>query len=130
MPRFNQGVLALVLLVGFVFQWDWVIPAFAVILFTGAAFGAKWGLFLRIYRDLIAPRLAAPTEFEDPRPPRFAAAIGVAFLGVATAALGLGLEPVAWTLALIVAALAALAAITSICVGCEIYVHLQRRRAR
>lgn len=129
MPRFNQGVLALALLVGFVLRWDWMIPAFAVILFTGAAFGPRYGLFLRIYRDLVAPRLGPPHELEDPRPPRFAAAIGTVFLALGTGAVFVGLGLVAWTLALVVAALAALAATTGICVGCELYVRLQRARS-
>ena len=36
----------------------------------------------------------------------------------------------AWTLALIVAALAGLAAVTGICVGCEMYLWLARLRGR
>ncbi len=128
MPRFNQGVLAIALLVGFVMRWDWVVPAFAVILFTGAAFGPRFGLFLRIYRDLLAPRLGPPRELEDPRPPRFAAWIGTVFLALGTGALLVGLDVVGWALGLAVAVLAALAATTGICVGCEIYVRLQRAR--
>jgi hypothetical protein len=65
---------------------------------------------------------------EDPRPPRFAAAIGVLFLGAATIALVAGAPGLAWVLALIVAVLAGLAAITGICVGCEVYLVLARRR--
>ncbi|MGI8792950.1 MAG: DUF4395 domain-containing protein, partial [Acidimicrobiales bacterium] len=86
-PRFNQGVLTLALLVGFLFDARVVIPLFAVVLFIGAAFGAQYGPFLRIYGQFIKPRLAPPTELEDPRPPRFAATIGVGFLGTASIAL-------------------------------------------
>ncbi len=128
MPRFNQGVLAVGLLAGFVLRWDWMIPAFAVILFAGAAFGPRFGLFLRIYRDLVAPRLGPPRELEDPRPPRFAATLGTVFLALGTGALLLGLDLVAWALGLVVAVLAALAATTGICVGCELYVRLKRAR--
>lgn len=127
-PRFNQGVLAVALLAGFVFRWDVVIPVFAVVLFLGAAFGSSFNPFLALFRYVIAPRLDPPTEMEDPRPPRFSAALGVAFLAVATAALGIGLGAVAWVFALVVAVAAALAATTGICVGCEIYGRLQQRR--
>jgi hypothetical protein len=127
-PRFNQSVLSIALIVGFVFQWWYVAPIFAVVLFLGAAFGPRYGPFLRIYAQFIKPRLAPPSELEDPRPPRFAATIGVIFLSAATVCFALGLDPVGWVLSLIVAALAALSAITGICVGCEVYLWVARRR--
>jgi hypothetical protein len=127
-PRTNQAVLAVALLVGFLLDWRPVIPVFAAVLFLGAAFGPRYGPVLRFYADVIRPRLAPPAELEDPRPPRFAAAVGVVFLGAASAALLAGATGVAWVLALVVAALAGLAATTGICVGCEMYVAIARRR--
>lgn len=127
-PRFNQGVLTVALLMGFLFDLRPVVPAFAAVLFLGAAFGPAYGPFLRLFAQVIKPRLAPTAELEDPRPPRFAAAVGVVFLVSATAAFATGLPGLAWTLALVVAALAGLAATTGICVGCEIYVLLARRR--
>jgi hypothetical protein len=105
-----------------------VVPLFAVVLLLGAAFGAKYGPFLRLYAEAIKPRLAPPAELEDPRPPRFAAAVGVVFLTGATLAFAAGASGLGWTLALIVAALAGLSAVTGICVGCEIYLLVARRR--
>ena len=102
-------------------------PLFAVVLFAGAVFGSRYGPFLRLYAEFIKPRLVPPTELEDPRPPRFAAAVGVVFLTAATIAFVLGAGVVGWVLALIVAALAGLSAITGICVGCEIYLVFARR---
>jgi hypothetical protein len=127
-PRFNQAVLAGALLLGFVFDARWVVPVFAVVLFLGAAFGPRYGPFLRLYAEVIRPRLSPPAELEDPRPPRFAAAVGVGFLLAATVAFGLGAVAVGWALALIVAGLAALAAVTGICVGCEIWLRYARWR--
>ena len=127
-PRFNQGVLTVALLVGFVLDLRWIPPAFAVVLFLGAAFGPAYGPFLRLYAEAIKPRLAAPRELEDPRPPRFAAAVGVLFLAGATISFAAGAVGLGWVLALIVAALAGLAAVTGICVGCEIYLVVARRR--
>lgn len=132
-PRFNQGVLTVALLLGFLLDGAWsgarlVAPIFAVVLFLGAAFGARYGPFLRLYAELIKPRLQPPAELEDPRPPRFAATVGVLFLGAATVAFALGAVGVGWVLALIVAVLAGLAATTGLCVGCEIYVFFARRR--
>lgn len=127
-PRFNQAVLTLALLVGFLADLELVVPVFAGVLFLGAAFGPRYGPFLRLYADVIRPRLAPPAELEDPRPPRFAAAIGVAFLVAASIAFVAGAPGVGWSLALVVAALAGLAAVTGICVGCEVYLFLARRR--
>jgi len=105
-----------------------VIPVWAAVLFVGAAFGPRYGPFLRLYATALRPRLSPPSELEDPRPPRFAATIGTVFLTAATVALLAGLGGLAWGLALIVAALAGLAATTGICVGCEVYVLLARAR--
>lgn len=127
-PRFNQAVLTVALLGAFLVDARVVVPVFAVVLLLGAAFGPRYGPFLRLYAEVIKPRLAPPADLEDPRPPRFAAAVGVVFLTAATVAFAAGSAAVGWTLALIVAALAGLAAVTGICVGCEIYVLLARRR--
>lgn len=127
-PRCNQGVLAVALLGGFLADARWVVPTWAVVLFLGAAFGPRYGPFLRLYAEVVRPRLRPPRELEDPRPPRFAAAVGVLFLGAAAVAFASGAVGLGWALALVVAALAGLAAATGICVGCEVYLFLARRR--
>ena len=127
-PRTNQAVLACALVLGFLTGQWLVVPVFAVVLFLGAAFGPKWGPILRMYSSLIKPRLSPPHELEDPRPPRFAATVGVVFLGASSIAFVLGAPVVGWTLGLIVAVLAAAAATTGLCIGCEMYVLLVRLR--
>lgn len=127
-PRFNQAVLATALLVAFLLDWRPVVPVFAAVLFLGAAFGPRYGPFLRFYAEVVRPRLAPPAELEDPRPPRFAASVGVVVLAAATLAFWVGSAGVGWALALLVAALAALSATTGICVGCQIWLFAARRR--
>jgi phosphate/sulfate permease len=129
-PRTNQAVLASGLAVGFLVGWWPVAPLFAVVLCLGVAFGPRWNPVLLAYRHVVAPRLKPPEELEDPRPPRFAAAVGVVFLVAATAAFLLGANALGWTLSLLVAALAALAATTGLCVGCEVYLMARRLRRR
>lgn len=79
-----------------------------------------------LYRRLIQPRLAPPTDLEDPRPPRFAQGVG---LFVTTMGLVLHLAGVPWTLP-IAAALAFVAAflnaVFGLCLGCQLYLLLQR----
>jgi len=127
-PRFNQAMLTLGLLAGFVFDWKPIVPALGVVLLLGAAFGPRYGPFLRLYAQVIRPRLAPPTELEDPRPPRFAATVGVIFLSAATVAFAAGAATLGWGLAMVVAVLAGLSATTGICVGCEMWLFVARRR--
>lgn len=127
-PRFNQGALTVALLAAFVLDVPAVVPVFALVLFLGAAFGPRYGPFLRLYADVVRPRLGPPAELEDPRPPRFAAVVGTVFLTASTIAFLAGATGVGWALALLVAALAGLAATTGICVGCELWLLWARRR--
>ena len=127
-PRFNQAVLATALLLGFLADWRPVVPIFALVLLAGTTLGPKYGPFLALYAKVIRPRLGPPKEMEDPRPPRFASAVGVIFLTAGSLAFAAGAPGLGWGLALIVAALAALSAVTGICVGCEIYLLAARRR--
>ena len=84
---------------------------------------APWGV---VFRRLIRPRLAPPTEWEDPRPPRFAQGVG---LVVVTVGIVLHLLGVPWALPIATAAafLAAfLNAAFGLCLGCQLYLVLQR----
>lgn len=84
---------------------------------------APWGV---LYRRVIQPRLSPPTEFEDPRPPRFAQGVGLFVTGVG---LLLHLAGVPWALP-IAAAMAFVAAflnaVFGLCLGCQLYLLLQR----
>ncbi|MBW3582640.1 MAG: DUF4395 domain-containing protein [Euryarchaeota archaeon] len=131
-PRFNQGVTALLLVVAFVADLPLLVPVVGVVLGAGAFFGPKANLWGQLFTKGVRPlfRLGAPKKLKDPAPPRFAMTLGFVFLAAATAALyllsgALGLW-LGWGLALAVAALAGLAAATDICVGCEVYVLLLR----
>ncbi|RWR16109.1 DUF4395 domain-containing protein [Microbacterium enclense] len=84
---------------------------------------APWGV---LYRRVVQPRLAPPTEFEDPRPPRFAQGVG---LLVTAVGLLLHLAGVPWALPIAAAAAfiaAFLNAAFGLCLGCQLYLVLQR----
>ncbi|WES65826.1 DUF4395 domain-containing protein [Microbacter sp. GSS18] len=84
---------------------------------------APWGA---LYRAAVQPRLTPPTEFEDPRPPRFAQGVG---LFVTAIGLVLQLVGVPWALP-IAAAMAFIASFLNaafgLCLGCQLYLLLQR----
>jgi hypothetical protein len=122
-PRFNQSVVAVLTALAFAIDRPWIV-AFAAIILTLSAFGPPWLAALsRLYVTLVRPLVDpdGPTEFEPAAPPRFAQRIGAGFLVAATAMFVAGFPLVAWSLTLIVTALAALAATTRICVGCILY---------
>lgn len=84
---------------------------------------APWAL---LFRRVVRPRLSPPTELEDPRPPRFAQGVGLAVVGVG---LALHLGGVPWALPIATAAAfvaAFLNAAFGFCLGCQIYLVLQR----
>jgi hypothetical protein len=106
-------------------------PAFLLLLAIALLF--LWGVlsprtapWAVLYRTVVAPRLAPPTELEDPRPPRFAQGVG---LFVATVGLVLHVFGVPWALT-IAAAMAFVAAflnaVFGLCLGCQLYLLLQR----
>ena len=119
-PRTNQAVVGTLSLLAFATGWWPILGLLAAQLAIGLTFGRRFCLPCLLYFDVIQPRFGEG-PIEDSRPPRFANMVGVVFLGAATVAHALGFTAVGWGLGLIVAALALLAAITGLCVGCEIY---------
>ncbi len=106
-------------------------PAFLLLLVVALLFlwavlsprTAPWGA---LYRRLVQPRLAPPAEREDPRPPRFAQGVG---LLVSVIGLVLQLAGVPWGLPIAAAAAfvaAFLNAVFGLCLGCQLYLLLQR----
>ncbi len=84
---------------------------------------APWGA---LYRRVVQPRLAPPRELEDPRPPRFAQGVG---LFVSAVGLVLHVAGVPWALPIAAAAAfvaAFLNAVFGLCLGCQLYLLLQR----
>ena len=97
---------------------------------AGALLGVHrqpWGW---VFRRFVRPRLAPPAALEDARPPRFAQAVGLGFAAVALAGALLGAAPV-FHVALALALVAALLnAVFDLCLGCEVYLRIQRIRRR
>ena len=79
-----------------------------------------------LFRTSVRPRLAPPVELEDARPPRFAQGVGLFVTGVG---LVLHLAGVPWALP-IAAGMAFIAAflnaVFGLCLGCQLYLLLQR----
>ncbi len=119
-PRTNQAVIGVLSLVAFATGAEWLVAALAAQLAIGLTLGRRFCVPCLLYFELIQPRFGEG-PIEDSRPPRFANMVGVAFLGAATVAFVAGVPALGWTLTVVVAALALLAAATGFCVGCELY---------
>jgi hypothetical protein len=152
-PRFAAGITALLLFVDVLLgltglatasnaDGAWAIdqasvaerfldPAFLLLLTTALLFlwgvvsprTALWGV---LYAKYVQPRLVPATDFEDPRPPRFAQGVGLFVVGI-----GLVLQVLGVPWALPIAAGAAfvaafLNAAFGLCLGCQLYLVLQR----
>ena len=92
----------------------------------GAVFGNSRHPFGWLFKVLVKPRLPAPKELEDSRPPQFAQAVG---LFVSLGGVVLYLATVPYGLAIAAAALfvaSTLQAYFAYCLGCQIYLGLKR----
>ncbi|MFK4760375.1 DUF4395 family protein [Microbacterium sp. ZW T5_45] len=102
----------LALLIALLFLWSVAWPQ-----------SAPWGVLFRRY---VRPRLSASQELEDPRPPRFSQGVGLFVVGVGIV---LHLLGVPWALPIATAAAfiaAFLNAAFAFCLGCQLYLLLQR----
>ncbi|WP_353816685.1 DUF4395 domain-containing protein [Agromyces sp. SYSU T00266] len=134
-PRFSAAITSVLLLAVVVLAVGGLDAAALVLLALLAALFA-WGAiagvarhpFGLLFRALVRPRLAPPTELEDPRPPTFAQLVGlvVTATGVVLGLLGVAVAvPIAAAAAFLAAFLNAAFAY---CLGCRVYLLLVRAR--
>jgi hypothetical protein len=131
-PRFTQGIVGALALVAFLADVPALVPALALLLGVSAFLGPAWNPLNALWKSAVVPalRLNPPARLKDASPVRFAQTVGFACLLAATVALhavpAAAAALVGWGLVLAVAALALLAAVTDVCVGCEIHARLAR----
>ena len=113
--RFDQGVAALALLCGFVFAVPSMIPLLAVLQLMSAVHPAVSPV-PRLFETHALPRLPGPPRPEAAAPWRAAALLNAVLLGAGTL-----VRAFAWAFGLPAAALAALASVGGLCVGCQLY---------
>jgi hypothetical protein len=133
-PRFGAAITSVLLLVTVFLALDAATASSAYVLLAvvtglfavGAIFGNSKHPYGLIFKKFVRPGLAAPKELEDPRPPQFAQLIGfiVAAVGLVLGALNVPYGVAGAAAAAFVAAF--LNAAFAFCLGCQIYVGLQR----
>jgi hypothetical protein len=129
-PRFGAAVTTVVLSAALILNGTTlgtILIAWQTLVFAlGAIVGLQaqpYGIF---FRKVVKPRLAPPAELEDAAPPRFAQAVGLAFLVVALAAALAGITVVSAVAVAFALAAAFLNAVFAFCLGCEMYLMGQR----
>jgi len=128
-PRFSAALTAVVFVVVLATQSGWLALAQAAIFAIGT-FDPRRTPYGLLYRYLVAPRLAPPTEREDAAPVRFAQGVGLVFALVAAVAFLAGGTVVGLVAAAFALIAAFLNAAFGLCLGCEAYLLLARSRLR
>ncbi|MEN9967721.1 MAG: hypothetical protein RL036_954 [Actinomycetota bacterium] len=133
-PRFGAAITSVLLLITVFLGLNpatatsaYALLAIITALFAiGAIFGNSKHPYGVFFKKFVRPRLAAPQELEDPRPPKFAQLIGfiVAGVGLVLGAFGVTYGVAGAAAAAFIAAF--LNAAFAFCLGCQIYVGLQR----
>ena len=133
-PRFGASIINVFSIIIFFLALDAASVATAQALLAivwvsflwGTLFGNTKHPFGILYKTVVRPRLSAPKELEDSRPPRFAQ-----FVGLVVTTLGFVLAALAVPYGVAIAAAALFAASTlqayfAYCLGCQMYIGLKR----
>ena len=133
-PRFGAAITSALLLITVFLGLDkateeagFVLLAIVDALFlVGATVGNAKHPYGLLFKKFVRPRLAAPKELEDPRPPQFAQTVGflVASLGLVTSAFDFEYGVALFAGFAFVAAF--LNAAFAFCLGCQIWLGLRR----
>ena len=126
-PRFSASLTSVVLALVLVTPTPVAVLllAFQTVVFAiGSVRGIQHTPYAWLFRTVIRPRLGAPRELEDARPPRFAQAVGLGFAVVGLLGFATGLTLLALVATGFALAAALLNAVFGFCLGCEIYLLL------
>jgi hypothetical protein len=125
-PRFGAAITTAVLAAVLITGSAWLLGAQLLVFAIGALAGLRYAPYGVLYRRLVRPRLGPPAHTEAEAPPRFAQGVGMIIaaagvLGYATGATGVGIAFTALALAA-----AFLNAAFDLCLGCQVYLFIQR----
>ncbi|MDL5154466.1 DUF4395 domain-containing protein [Actinomycetospora termitidis] len=126
--RFAAAITTVVLAVVLITGSGWLVLAQAVVFALPALFGMRFSPYGALFRVAVGPRLAPPTETEDPEPVRFSQTVGLVFTVVAAVGYLAGLTALGVVATALALAAAFLNAAFGFCLGCEMYGLIARAR--
>jgi len=130
-PRFGAAITTVVLAVVLVTGSAWLLAAQVAVFAVGALAGLRYAPYGVLYRRLLRPRLGPPGRTEAEAPPRFAQAVGMVVAGVGVVCLAAGATTAGLVFTALALAAAFLNAVFDLCLGCQVYLFIQRNlRAR
>lgn len=124
--RFGAAITTVVLAVVLITGSAWLLAAQVLVFAIGALAGLRYAPYGLVYRRLIRPRLGPPARTEPEAPPRFAQGVGmvIAVVGVICYAAGATAAGIVFTALALAAAF--LNAAFDVCLGCHMYLFIQR----
>jgi hypothetical protein len=126
--RFGAVVSTIILSLVLVTGSGWLLAAQTLVFAVGAALGLRYAPYGMIFRWLIRPRLGPPRELETESPPRFAQGVGAVFGVIGVIGYGTGVTVLGMAATAAALAAAFLNAAFGFCLGCEMYLMIQRIR--
>ena len=127
-PRCSAAITTAVLAVVVITGSGWLLLAQALVFAVGALAGLRYAPYGLVYRYLVRPRLGPPSRTEAEAPPRFAQGVGLVIAGVGAIGFAAGVPIAGITFAALALAAAFLNAAFDICLGCQMYLLIQRIR--
>ena len=127
-PRFSAAITTLVLALVLVTGSGWLLFAQTLVFAVGALAGLRYAPYGLLYRYLVRPRLGPPSRTEAEAPPRFAQGVGMVIAGVGAIGFAAGATVVGMVFAALALAAAFLNAAFDLCLGCHMYLLIQRIR--
>jgi hypothetical protein len=127
-PRFSAALTTVVLAIVLITGSGWLLLAQTLVFAVGALAGLRYHPYGLVYRHLVRPRLGPPSRTEAEAPPRFAQGVGMVFAAIGTVGFLTGVPAVGYVFAAFALGAAFLNAAFDYCLGCQMYLLIQRIR--
>src|SRR5215472_19222477 len=127
-PRFGAAITTVVLATVLLTGSGWLLFAQTLVFAVGALTGLRYAPYGLLYRHLVRPRLGPPSKTEPEAPPRFSQGVGMVFAGIGTIGFAAGVPLLGVIFAAFALAAAFLNAAFDFCLGCHMYLFIQRIR--
>ena len=127
-PRFSAVITTIVLAVVLITGSAWLLAAQVAVFAAGALAGLRYAPYGLVYRRFVRPRLGPPAHTEAEAPPRFAQAMGMIVAGLGLICLAAGATPAGLAFTALALAAAFLNAAIDLCLGCHVYLFIQRNQ--